>query len=84
MKKIYLVTISKDIMVVAKNQDEAEEIAESNIKDETGPYIHSLRQIKTIEEIPKEYKHTIPWSEENQYFNRHYSPDLEVENYLKE
>ena len=64
-RKLYKVTVSTDLMVVALNKREAEELAKKNAVNEIGNYGQSSSSIvKHLSDIPKDWKDVIPYAPE--------------------
>jgi len=60
--KIFVVDIQRSIMVVAEDERDAESVALSNEREES-PDLISAHEVKGLEQVPKEWRDTIPYGE---------------------
>jgi hypothetical protein len=80
---IYIVRLSKDLLVAASDGTEATEIARSNVDDDVDEFnFTTITFIESLDKLPNEYMGCRPWTLENQYAHKN-AEEHEVEWYFK-
>lgn len=81
-RRLYRVKVETELMVMAINKREAEEVAKKNVVNEISIYgEYSSNIVKSISDIPQNWKDVIPYSSETIIQEKRKCADIFVDDY---